>query len=337
MVEKFKGSFRFENSSQVSIEADPGTFDQRRLHNWYLSGINRLSVGVQSFSDEILSKSGRAHSVADVHRALNDIKQSPFTDFSLDLISSLPYSKMEGWRETLITAIKYDPPHISIYDLQIGEKTAFSSWYTPGTFPLPSKEESVLMYTIAQDNLQQAGYDHYEVSNYAKTGFRSRHNQKYWHCVPTLAFGMGASSYFGGKRFTRPEKLQSYYSWVDKIAKDPKLLLEDIGRDVDDIELIDGRREDGILKHFDSHTIFERPKPDLLEFVMLQLRTKEGIDLDQIQEMYGCDISSKIVFSLSSMVGSTIIREKSNIRIKDPEGFLVSNDIISNIFVALDT
>lgn len=126
----------------------------------FLSRISGRSIGVQSFDDSILKASGRAHCVQDATDALIDIHKSDFQTFSVDLISSLPHSTHATWTKTLEQAIHSQPTHISVYDLQVEEKTAFGRWYTPGQFPLPSEEDSALMYSTAVEMLTQSGFEH---------------------------------------------------------------------------------------------------------------------------------------------------------------------------------
>lgn len=323
-MEVLHRTFDVSSSAEVTFEADPGTFRLNRLRSWYSFGINRLSIGVQSFDDEVLKAAGRAHCLKDVTEALIDIHKSDFQTFSIDLISSLPHSTHTTWMETLEQAVNSQPTHISVYDLQVEEKTAFGRWYTPGQFPLPSEEDSTLMYTTAVEKLTQSGFEHYEVSNYAKPGHRSQHNQKYWQCAPTLAFGLGAASYVNGCRFTRPSSMVGYQQWISKVTTDPSLLFEEVTAS----KLLPGSNAQ-ILTH--------AVVPDLLEYVMLALRTKDGLDLRRLEERYGREIFLKVVRVIECFVEEKkIIWDNHNVRLSDPHGFIISNAIISEIFGELE-
>lgn len=206
------------HDAEVTLEMDPGTFDLVTAQKIKQCGVNRISLGVQSFDDVILSGCGRAHSSRDVVNALQLLKSVGFDNISLDLISSLPHLTLDLWEKTLKRAISLDIcTHISVYDLQVEEKTAFGRWYTPGSFPLPSNEESAQMYKMAVQILTAAGFEHYEVSNYAKQGRRSRHNQQYWKCNPVWGFGLGAASFVGGVRYTRPSSMSEYVKFVEQL------------------------------------------------------------------------------------------------------------------------
>jgi coproporphyrinogen III oxidase-like Fe-S oxidoreductase len=361
-------------TAEITLEADPGTFDATKLGEFHRIGINRLSIGVQSFDNEILRRCGRAHTAEDVTRALEAVKVSAFRDnFSIDLISSLPYLTIPLWKDTLLRAIDTGCSHCSIYDLQVEDKTAFGRWYTPGTFPLPTDEDSTEMYKIASETMRAAGFEHYEVSNYARPGKRSRHNQLYWQCAPYYAFGMGASSFIGNKRFSRPDKLEDYRLWLDRLAVEgfqsaTRSSDDEDGEDDDD----DGRRQDGDSSTTASSLHGDHEETlDILEVVMLALRTSDGLDLDTINRGYGSDAVHKILDALepftnrnlvlvetgdNQSMGSTLKvgsnpadtlrpadalnsgddqKRYGRVRLRDPEGFLVSNDIISSVFAAL--
>lgn len=186
VLDKLRSTVGFKKDIEITLEMDPGTFDLEKLNTLSDAGINRISMGIQSFDKEILEKAGRAHTVEDTQRALKAVSLSQFKDnFSIDLISSLPGLTIDLWKETLEKAAESGCSHVSVYDLQVEEKTAFGRWYTPGVFPLPTDEQSALMYKMGTQILKDADFEHYEVSNYARGGKRSQHNQRYWKCKPT--------------------------------------------------------------------------------------------------------------------------------------------------------
>lgn len=163
---------------------------------------------------DLLRACGRAHGTADVAAALSAVAASGFPSWSLDLMSGLPGLTRAAWRQSLQSAIAAAPPHISVYDLQIEEGTPFAKWYSPGDAPLPPDGDAAEMYADAVRLLTAAGYEHYEVSNYASPGHRSRHNQVYWRGGGCYAFGLGAASYLAGRRYSRPKGMQQYEAWV---------------------------------------------------------------------------------------------------------------------------
>ena len=325
-----RDSFGLALNPEITIEMDPGTFDREKLSHLMDAGITRVSIGVQSFNANQLKHAGRAHTIEDIIRAMDDVYKCNMENFSIDLISSLPYSTLDIWKDTLDKANDCGAKHISIYDLQVEDKTAFGNWYTPGIFPLPTDEISADMYRLASHTLLSYNYEHYEVSNYAKTGYKSKHNQMYWNCEYMYGFGMGAADYLSGKRFTRPDKLETYIEWLNN--RETQLQLQ--------------RHNHYITNEIKTETEHNNNYvlDDILEVVMLSLRTSAGLHMNNITQLYGNNITHKIyktidVFQqrgLVEIVNNNSLNPADNtIRLKDPDGFLFSNDIISSIFAAL--
>ncbi|MGL5880579.1 MAG: radical SAM family heme chaperone HemW, partial [Xenococcaceae cyanobacterium] len=238
--------------AEISMEIDPATFDRVKLEGFYQAGITRVSLGVQAFQDELLKICGRTHLRQDIYEAVKIIDRIGFSNVSLDLISGLPQQTLAQWEESLQAAIDLFPQHISCYDLVLESVTAFGKQYRSGEKPLPDDETTAQMYRLAQQKLTAAGYEHYEISNYAQPGFQCRHNRVYWENKPFYGFGMGAASFVDDKRFTRSRTRQEYYEWVEKgcIVDQPARSLED----------------------------------ELLEKLMLGLRLAEGVSLSQISQ-----------------------------------------------------
>jgi putative oxygen-independent coproporphyrinogen III oxidase len=297
-------------NAEISMEMDPNTFDRAKLEGFYASGINRVSLGVQALQDELLTLCGRTHSSQDIYKAVKLVKEIGFTNFSLDLISGLPQQTLERWHQSLTAAIELAPQHISCYDLVLEPVTAFGKQYQPGEQPLPSDETTAKMYELAQQTLTNAGYEHYEISNYARSGYQCRHNRVYWENRPFYGFGMGAASFVAGKRFTRPRTRQEYYEWVQRgaVIDVPEISSED----------------------------------RLLETLMLGLRLADGISLSSIAEEFDSAIEDKIWTYLQPYYHQgwieVISKKESKIdklRLKDPEGFLFSNQILATLFEKL--
>jgi coproporphyrinogen III oxidase-like Fe-S oxidoreductase len=333
---------------------DPGTFDLDKLLQLRAAGITRLSLGVQSFDKDVLKKCGRAHTVEDVDKALRLVLSSDFkNNFSVDLISSLPGLSLDLWQETLQKAADSGCSHISVYDLQVEDKTAFGRWYSPGVFPLPTDEQSALMYCRASEILKSFGYEHYEVSNYAKPGKRSQHNQRYWGCKPTWGFGMGAASFIKNNRFTRPDRMIDYSEWLQQLelngfTNSTVVVDDDDSNGTSDsltnkFAIDDGDDSELVI----SEGIVSPPgSADILEVVMLALRTADGLDLESLGSEYGAVSVEKVLTAVRPFVEKGLVSLKSegntnsslstsNICLTDPQGFLLSNDIISSVFVEL--
>jgi len=304
--------------AEISMEIDPGTFDLDRLQGYLDIGLNRFSLGVQSFDEELLKICGRSHTLKDVMQSIETIQQSQVDNFSLDLISGLPHQTLEHCRTSLKRAIAVNPKHLSCYDLVLEPVTAFGRQYQPGETPLPNDDDTAEMYRLAQRILTEAGYEHYEVSNYAKSGYQCRHNRVYWENKSYYAFGMGAASYVSGQRFSRPRTRREYYAWLDggAIIDVPKIEASDY----------------------------------ILETLMLGLRLAEGVELAQ----FSANVRATIVDSIQPYYDRQWLEivdcnqrslefsnydptqaRSSRLRLCDPEGFLFSNTILATLFEKL--
>jgi oxygen-independent coproporphyrinogen-3 oxidase len=304
ILEVLEQKFGIDSSAEISMEIDPGTFDREHLQGYTNAGVNRISLGVQAFQENLLQLCGRYHCVSDIFSAIDLISQSAIANFSIDLISGLPHQTIDIWQESLLQVTKIAPTHISIYDLTIEPGTAFGRYYQPGDRPLPTDETTVKMYRMAQDILTNAGYGHYEISNYAKPGYECRHNRVYWENRPYYGFGMGAASYVMGKRFTRPRKTKEYYAWVNSGS-------------IIDCEVT-------------------TPDEVLLETLMLGLRLAEGVNLQILTEQFGEDKIDKILQILQPFSDKDWVQLlDGRLQLHDPDGFLFSNVVLAELFEKL--
>lgn len=309
--------------AEISMELDPATFDLAQVKGYKAAGVNRVSLGAQAFQGELLQTAGRSHTVEDILVAVDLIREAGFTNISLDLISGLPHQTLEQWQESLETAIALSPTHLSCYDLIVEAGTPFSRQYKPGVSPLPSDDLAADMYRAAQHILTTNGFQHYEISNYAKPGYQCRHNCVYWENRPFYGFGMGATSYLGDERFARPRKTWEYYEWVEKSGKETE------------------KKAEGGGQPFDR--VFPPPNPDLLDTVMLGLRLAAGLNLAELAETFGAEAIARLWQCLQPFMKKgwvTINPEPpadqqpiaGNLKLTDPEGFLFSNQVLTAIF-----
>ncbi len=304
------------SDAEISIEIDPGTFDLNKLQGYLNLGINRFSLGVQSFEPELLKICGRTHGLADIYAAIDLIRQAQIKNFSLDLITGLPHQTLEHCQKSLLQAIEIAPAHLSCYDLVLEPTTAFGKQYQPGTKPLPEDETTAQMYRLTQQLLTGADYEHYEISNYAQNShqYQCRHNRVYWQNQSYYGFGMSAASYFQRKRFNRPRTRKAYYEWVKQ----------------------------GSL--IDAEEISQNDY--LLETLMLGLRLSEGIALQELSQKFGDQTTNKIVNSLAKFICQGLIKidhesevalanasqKEARIKLTDPSGFLLSNTVLASLF-----
>ena len=302
--------FGLASSAEISMEMDPGTFTRDGLRSLQTVGINRVSLGVQAFNDEQLAACGRTHRVKDVHQAIADLTAVQIPAWSLDLISGLPHQTLADWTVALEQAIDYAPPHLSVYDLTVEPDTVFHHRYTAGQSPLPSDDLTTEMYRLAQQHLTQAGYQHYEISNYARPGYHCQHNRVYWENRPFYGFGMGAASYLQQQRFQRPRTTHAYEDWVEQYCAT------------------------GLPQ--EASTLGDR----WLDRLMMGLRLSEGMSLDALTQEFGGDRVERLRDCLRPYQhkGWVMMTEPPTpvVQFTDPEGFLFSNVVLVKLFETFD-
>ena len=255
--------------AETTIEADPETVTATKAAAWVRAGINRISFGVQSFVDKELQAAGRMHRRADVYRALQILRAAGIGNISCDLIAGLPHQTPASWNESLAELGKLEPEHVSVYLLEVDEGSRLGKeLLTGGTrysaAAVPSDDEMAEYYETACEFLRAAGYRHYEISNWAKPSFESRHNLKYWRREPYLGFGAGAHSFAGRER------------WAN--AHDPAQYV---------CSILHGR-----LPLQQQEEVTEEMALD--EELYLGLRKLDGVDVARIERQYGVDLKPRI-------------------------------------------
>ncbi|KAG5190763.1 oxygen-independent coproporphyrinogen III oxidase [Tribonema minus] len=298
--------------AEICAEMDPGTFDAERLRRFLDIGLTRISMGVQSFDESLLRACGRAHSVDDALRAVSLLHAERFANFGIDLICGLPNQTRAQWRHTLSAAVDTRAAHISVYDLQVEDGTAFGRWFSgAGAAPFPEESEGAGMFRDASAVLGGAFYDHYEISNYARPGHQSAHNRAYWENRHYLAFGNGAASHVARARFSRPRRLQEYEAWVEQLESSNDWASATGGEPMDS-------------------------ESAAIEGLMLGLRLSEGVDLDKLREEVGAEWVERVLRGAREGVEGGLARvEGGRLALTNPEGMLMSNSVISGIFAEL--
>lgn len=249
-----------EHAGEITIEANPGTVDGEKLRLLHGFGINRLSLGVQSFDDGCLKAIGRIHSGQEAAEAVAEAQDAGFANISVDLMYGLPGQDMNMLRESVETALSLGVQHISIYGLQLEEGTVFDKLHQQGKLVLPSDELTEEMYDYITAFLPERGYYRYEISNFALPGYESRHNLSYWQDVPYLGFGSGAHSYWGDCRYQNSARIEVYME-----------------------EVFQGRA----MCHVEEKVT---EKAHIEEFCFLALRTAAGISVSRFAAVFGRDV-----------------------------------------------
>lgn len=252
--------FEVQQSAEVTIEMNPGDADLHRLQRMRKAGVNRISIGAQSFDDRLLALLQRRHSVRETREAVLAARAAGFDNISLDLMYGIPGQTLEAWERTLEEAIALAPEHVSTYSLTIEPGTPFAALREQGLIEKPSHEEEADMYQAACSMLERAGYEHYEVSNFALPGRRCRHNEAYWRGDEYLGVGAGAHSYLGGVRWWNAKHPREYIALVRSGAP-PVAGMERLS-------------EQGRMQ----------------ESLMLGLRLAQGVSADEFRSRHGRDL-----------------------------------------------
>lgn len=286
---------------EITIECNPKTVDTEKLSIYIEAGINRVSLGLQSTDNDELKLLGRTHTYDDFLESYELVKKSGFKNVNIDLMSAIPNQKIKTYEKSLNEIIRLNPEHISSYSLIIEEGTPFFKKYSenaPNFKDLPSEDEDREMYALTSEKLGKAGYERYEISNYAKPGFCSRHNTSYWDRVPYLGFGVGASSFFEDERYKNRTNLKEY---IEKAGK------EDIREEITKLSLNDA----------------------MSEFMFLGLRKAVGVSKNEFKKNF--------TFSVEKIFGKIIEKHVKNKLLLDDGEFLrltdrgrdISNYVIS--------
>jgi len=263
LIDSAHRHFQFANEVEVTVEANPGTVDDTRLRDFRALGVNRLSLGVQSFHNRDLRVLGRDHGGQQARDCLEAARRAGFENISLDLIFGIPGQNLDDWRQNLEIALQFQPEHISAYELTYTEGTALTRRWRKGQIEACPEEQVAEMFQLAHEVLEAQGYEHYEISNYARPAHRSHHNEGYWTGVPYLGLGASAHSFDGQRRFWNVASLRQY--------------LQQIGT--------------GQLAVDGQEQLTSEQK--MLEWVLLGLRRKEGLSLTEFQEKFGLPFDAK--------------------------------------------
>ena len=242
---------------ELTIEANPGDLDADKIAVLKNSAVNRVSLGVQTFDDKMLKKIGRSHLEKDIYENIDRLKLAGFDNISIDLIYALPGQTMEQVKENVAKAIGLDIPHMSLYSLILENHTVFMNRMRRGKLPLPKEELEAEMFEYIIEELERAGFEHYEISNFSKPSFESRHNLMYWDNAEYYGIGAGASGYVNGIRYKNHGPIRHYLSAV----------------------------EEGNARITEEHL---SQKEQMEEEMFLGLRKKSGVSMTRFEEKFQC-------------------------------------------------
>ena len=298
IISAIKKHYKIDADSEITLEVNPGDISLQYLKALRGMGINRLNIGVQSFDDKVLKFLGRRHSAKEATAAIEAARKAGFDNLGIDLIYGAHGLSIESWINTLRKAVSFMLEHISCYQLSLNEKAPLYKKYSLEGWQLPDEDTELKLFLTTADELENAGYIHYEVSNFArKDKFKSRHNQKYWQHLPYLGLGPAAHSFLNNKRWWNKAAVKSY---LNEIAQD-KMPAEDT-------EILSAEQLQ-------------------LEALFLGLRTKAGIDLKLYKAKYGVDLPANKKTIIDALIKNKLVELKNGFLRPTRKGMAVADSL----------
>ncbi|MEE6129269.1 radical SAM family heme chaperone HemW [Chryseobacterium arthrosphaerae] len=303
LIDEVLKYFSFEKDIEITLEANPDDLDKNFLKQLAGTPVNRLSIGTQSFFEEDLKLMNRAHTASEAESSIKRAQDFGFENLSIDLIYGSPTSNLEIWKENLNKTIALEVPHISSYALTVEPKTALENWISKGKVKSPKEEEQNREFYYLSDFLKDNGFEHYEVSNFAKPGFYSRHNSAYWKYQEYLGIGPSAHSYNGF----------DVRSW--NVANN-----QQYNKKLNDKQLA---KEEEILS----------PEDQFNEMIMIGLRTTWGVDLESLKSKFSDRMQEHLQAEIKSKIEEGIlIIENNHLKIPEKHWFM-ADGIASDLFI----
>lgn len=297
-----KNSFSVIPTAEITIEANPEDITPNTVDQYLSLGINRISLGVQSFDNGHLTFMNRNHTGAQSQQAIETIKSSGLHNFSIDLIYAIPSADHEIWENDIATAMQYDIPHLSCYNLTIEEKTVFGRWLAQNKIAAPEEDFAAEQYELLTDSCHKHGYEQYEISNFCQPGFRSKHNSNYWHRASYLGIGPGAHSFNGN---SRQYNISNNALYIKALAA---------GKIPATTEILD-------------------LKTKVNEWIMTSLRTYDGLDTILMYETLGFNLQERAAAKLQRMQENKLLQVKSGVVFLTKKGRLLADWVSQELFI----
>lgn len=293
-------NFHVKNTAEITIEVNPNTVTKAKIREYILAGVNRFSIGLQSVSEKVLKSMGRTHSVKDFEETVKNMRDQGISNINADIIIGYPNQTQKDVEETLKYLLTLAVPHISCYMLQVEDNTKLKALVDKGATHIVSEEKVINMYNTVLNTLRAHGYTRYELSNFAKAGFASYHNQVYWKRGDYLGFGVSAHSYVAGVRFCNTSSIPEYNRCIVDLEKPPVESAKELTKD-------------------------EKKE----EFIMLSLRMESGLDTKVYETEFGEKFMPTRKAKIASLITNGFITLDTNgvIKVTD-KGFLVLNRLI---------
>jgi oxygen-independent coproporphyrinogen-3 oxidase len=292
--------FNISPTAEITLEANPDDLSIKYLNDIYLTGIRRLSIGIQSFQNEKLKKMNRRHDANQAIEAVKNAANTGFNDISVDLIYGLPGLTGKQWKADLRQVFELPVQHLSAYHLTYHEGTPFHTWLRRGTLKALKESESILQYEILIQMAKENGFEHYEISNFAKDQKYSKHNSSYWKGIKYLGLGPSAHSYNGISRSWNVSHIESYIKAVK-----------------------------AGLPYSEEEFLTENDKYN--EYILTRMRTIWGISNDEIKSVFGVEKATWVQQNIEKYITAGLVKQQSDIYTLTEKGWFVSDEIMTNL------
>lgn len=303
LLKDIKRNFQINHDVEFTVEVNPGSAEEEKMSMLFEMGVNRLSIGAQTFDEKLLKAINRDHHPEDVERTVQLSRQAGITNLSVDMMFGLPRQTMAQWKDSLKAVCNLPIQHISAYSLKVEEKTVFYQLLRKGKLPLPDQEDEARMYEYMLKELNLKGFHHYEISNFAKSGFESRHNLTYWDNEEYYGIGAGAHSYIQGVRRANHGPLPKYM----KALKNNQ------------------------LPYFEEHEVTLKEKME--EQMFMGLRKLNGISLSKFEERFGKSVYTVFPQVIENLKNEQLLIEAED-RVKLSEkGLLLGNEVFEKFLI----
>ena len=311
ILDAARAAFAVDAGAEITLEANPGALEYERLDSVRAAGVNRLSMGAQSFDPALLRWMGRIHSPDEIETAFRAARAAGFTNINLDFIFALPGQTQQVWEDTIERALALGPDHLSLYNLIVEEGTPLYGWVQRGKVREVDEDTAADMYEFAQRRLGEADYEHYEISNWARPGHACEHNLTYWRNLSWIGLGAGGSSFFAGRRFTNARPIRDYISQVRASIGQAAPAALPAGATAD---------EEAISREL-----------EMAETAMLGLRLTRGISLMSFRERYGVDFWPTFEQRLGDIRALDLLEEVDGWLRLTARGRMVGNEVFARL------
>lgn len=315
LLNKIAAEFKIPPAAEITLEANPASINEEKMIDYKRAGINRLSLGIQSFNDNFLNLLGRK-STGSRNRSILEAVNRHFSSYSTDIIFALPGQTLSDFKRDLNILLEFEPPHISLYNLEFHENTPFYEQQQRGVLQSISEEVDAEMYEYAEYILTRNSYQHYEISNFAQKGYRAQHNYIYWQYRPYLALGPGAAGFDGDIRYQNSRDLESYISYYNKRKEQALLSTSQL---VDELQPENAEYKREIIRLSQEEKI--------AEYCFLRLRTADGVSFHEFKKKFKQNFNDLYRQKVEKLKKNGLIIEANGRIYLSSRGKLLANEV----------